>query len=151
MNASVRVKSIVFSVLSLLNVMFVPFFDVWGGLFPSDVDNNFFDVFEGVLTTADAWEYWVVHMTMSVFVPTVVMFFAALLNKRKLFLVSNAVGIILWFIQIIGYGLEDDGFSSMFDFDDSSIAIGIWIAIIIFFVSFLIVKKNKGDDVIDNS
>ncbi|MBQ3004754.1 MAG: hypothetical protein IJD88_02370, partial [Clostridia bacterium] len=86
MNESARNKLIVFSVLSLLNVMFVPFFDVWGGLFPGDVDDNFFDVIEGVLTDGDAWEYWVVQLTMFVFIPTVFMLFSALCRKRGLFI-----------------------------------------------------------------
>ena len=44
---SVRVPQVVVSVLAVLNVMFVPILDVWGGLFPSNPDNNFWYVISG--------------------------------------------------------------------------------------------------------
>lgn len=147
MSKSTRPILIMLSVFALLNVVFVPIFDVWGGLFPSDVDRNFFEVIEIVFEDADDWSLWVVQLTMSIFIPSVFMFIMSLVGKRGLFITANVVGIILWFKQIIAYGMEDDGFEDLFDFEDGSISIGTWIAIAIFIISFFVAlnAKKKAD------
>ncbi|MDO4731246.1 MAG: zinc ribbon domain-containing protein [Clostridia bacterium] len=143
MRKEIQPVLIIFSILALLNVMFVPIFDVWGGLIPSDVDTTFFEVIEAVFEDEDCWRHWVVIFTMSIFIPSLFMFIAALCGSRGFFITSNVIGIIIWFKQIIDYGMEDDGFSDMFDFDDCSISIGTWIAIGIFVVSFLVALSSK--------
>ena len=143
MNKSTRPILIMLSVFALLNVMFVPIFDVWGGLFPSDVDRSFIDVIEIVFEDADDWSLWVVQLTMSIFVPTIFMFIMSLIGNRGLFITSNVIGIVLWFKQIIDYGMEDDGFEDLFDFEDGSISIGTWIAIGIFIISFFVALNSK--------
>lgn len=143
MRKEVQPVLIVLSILALLNVMFVPIFDVWGGLTPSDVDTTFFEVIEAVFEDEDCWNYWVVQLTMSIFIPSLFMFIAALCGGRGFFITSNVIGIIIWFKQIIDYGMEDDGFSDMFDFDDCSISIGTWIAIGIFVISFFVALSSK--------
>lgn len=143
MSKSTRPILIMLSVFALLNVMFVPIFDVWGGLFPSDVDRSFFDVIEIVFEDADDWSLWVVQLTMSIFVPTIFMFIMSLIGNRGLFITSNVIGIVLWFKQIIDYGMEDDGFEDLFDFEDGSISIGTWIAIGIFIISFFVALNSK--------
>jgi len=117
MRKEIQPVLIIFSILALLNVMFVPIFDVWGGLIPSDVDTTFFEVIEAVFEDEDCWRHWVVIFTMSIFIPSLFMFIAALCGSRGFFITSNVIGIIIWFKQIIDYGMEDDGFSDMFDFD----------------------------------
>ena len=143
MSKSTRPILIMLSVFALLNVVFVPIFDVWGGLFPSDVDRTFFEVIEIVFEDSDDWSLWVVQLTMSIFIPTLFMFIMALIGNKGLFLTSNIIGIILWFKQIIDFGMEDDGFEDLFDFEDGSISIGTWIAIGLFLVSFFIVLNSK--------
>lgn len=131
------------SIFALLNVMFVPIFDVWGGLFPSDIDRNFFEVIEMICEDSYNWNLWVAQLTMSIFIPSLFMFVMCLVGNRGLFITSNIIGIILWFKQIFDYCMEDNGFEDLLDFDDSCIAIGTWIAIVIYILSFFVALNSK--------
>lgn len=143
MSKSARTALIILSAFALLNVMFVPIFDVWGGLFPSDVEYKFFDVLKMIFKDGDAWGMWVVRFTISFFVPSLLMFVASLSGKKGFFVTVNIIGILLWIRQIIEYvidnGLEDDPF----DFKDGNISIGTWVAIIIFVISLIIALSGK--------
>lgn len=143
MRKEFKVTLVVLSALALLNVLFVPIFDVWGGLFPSDVECNFAGVIEEIFEDSDAWRHWVVILTTSIFVPTLIMFFMSFTGKKWLFLSANVVGIILWFKQIIDYGMEDDGFEDLLDFEDGCVSIGTWIAIILYIICFFVAVASK--------
>ncbi len=140
MDAKTKQKLIILSVLSLLNVMFVPIWDTWGGLIPNHVDNDFFDVVEVVLEYGlSAIETSMgVQLTMYIFIPSVFMLFFALLSNKGFFLTSNIVGIAGWFKSIIDLGMSSDLYGDIFDFEDGSISIGSWFAIAIFLTSFII-------------
>ena len=143
MRKEFKIPLIVLSALALANVLFVPIFDVWGGLFPSDVDCNFAWVIEDIFEDSDAWRHWVVVLTMSVFIPTLIVFFMSFTGKKGLFITSNVIGIVLWFKQIIDYGMEDDGFEDLLDFEDGCISIGTWIAIILYLICFFVAISSK--------
>ncbi len=135
---------IVLSVIALLNVMFVPIFDVWGGLFPSDVDDNFFEVVEMLFKDVNYyWNLWVVQITLSILLPSIFMLIFLLAGARKLFITSTIVGIVLWFRIIVQF-ISQNGVSDVFDFDDCSISIGTWIAIILFVTSLITALVSKG-------
>lgn len=136
------------SALALLNVAIVPIFDLWGGLWPEDPLWNFSDIIEAVIESESdyIWNYWVVRLTMSFFIPSVIMLFCALCGWRILFRIANAAGIFLWFKEIILYCMQYDGVESLFDFEDGCIAIGTWFAIIIFFISFSAAKSKEQKD-----
>ncbi len=143
MSKSVRPVLITLSVFALLNVMFVPIFDVWGGLFPSDVDDNFFDVIEMIFKErGDAWKHWVVLFTITIFVPSLMMFVASLTGSKGFFVTVNIIGILLWIRQIVDYGMDND-FDSSFDFDDGNVAIGTWVAIGIYVISLIIALFSR--------
>lgn len=142
MNKFVQPVLITLSVFALLNVMFVPIFDVWGGLFPSDVDYNFFDVLKMISKDGDAWRKWVVQFTITIFVPSLMMFVASLSGSKGFFVTVNIIGILLWIRQIIDYGTDND-FDSSFDFEDGNISIGTWIAIGIFVISLIIALSGR--------
>lgn len=143
MNKFVQPVLITLSVFALLNVMFVPIFDVWGGLFPSDVDYNFFDVLKMISKDGgDAWDYWVVQFTITIFVPSLIMFVASLTGSKGFFVTVNVIGILLWIRQIVYYGMDND-FDGSFDFDDGNVSIGTWIAIGIFVISLIIALSSR--------
>lgn len=145
MNKSTRPVLITLSVFALLNVMFVPIFDVWGGLFPSDVDDNFFDVIKMVFKEGgDAWRHWVVLFTITIFVPSLMMFVASLTGSKGFFVTVNIIGILMWIMQIIHYGTNrSDGFDDLFDFEDGCVSIGVWIAIGIYVISLIIALSGR--------
>lgn len=142
MSKSTRPVLITLSLFALLNVMFVPIFDVWGGLFPSNVDDNFFDVIKMVFKDGDTWRMWVVRFTVTIFAPSLMMFVASLTGNKGLFVTVNIIGIILWVRQIIEYGINND-FDNSFDFDDGNVAVGTWVAIGIYVISLIVALSGK--------
>lgn len=138
-----NLKYIVLSALSIFNIIFIPSFDVWGGLFPSHPDANFFEIIETIFTDNDAFYYWSVVIVVSVLIPAIAMLIGAILDNKPVFLISSLVGIILWFRFIIVY-INQNELSALFDFDSGSIAIGTWIAIVLFVISFVMAVTSKG-------
>ncbi len=138
---------VILSIIALLNVIFVPMFDVWGGLIPSNPDDNFFEVLDAVFKDSDAWNEWPVIFTMSTFLPCVLMLIMSLINKKSGFLVSSAIGMVLLAIFIIWFALDNDSSWSigylLFDLDESCISIGTWIALLLFVISFFTAISSK--------
>ena len=140
-----RVKYIVLSVLSLLNIVLIPSFDTWSGLFPSDYENTFLGAVEDVLTDSDAIHYCSVIIVLSVFIPSLLMLVSAVLDKKVLYSLSSVLGIILWFRTAISY-TKQYGIADLFDFDDGSLCIGFWFALILFVIAFIIGIISKKDN-----
>ena len=140
-----RVKYIVLSVLSLLNIVLIPSFDTWSGLFPSDYENTFLGAVEDVLTDSDAIHYWSVIIVLSVFIPSLLMLVSAVLDKKVLYSLSSVLGIILWFRTAISY-TKQYGIADLFDLDDGSLCIGFWFALILFVIAFIIGIISKKDN-----
>lgn len=143
MNKTTRIVLIILSVVVLLNIMFVPIFDVWGGLFPSDVDRDFFDVLECFFENDDAWSLWVVQLTISFSMSAVLMLIMSLVGRKGLFIAANIIAIVVWFKQIIVDYVGEDGFNALLDFEDGNISIGTWTTIMLFVASFIIVLSSK--------
>ncbi len=135
-----KTKKIILSILALANVMFIPVFDVWGGLFPGHPDDNFFDVVEYVFE--GEFSYWVVLFTLTIFIPSLFMLIFSFSDGGKMFKVASGTGIIFMIITLIRFISQND-FGELFDFDDGNISIGTWIAFSLFIISFLVVKSSK--------
>ena len=146
MNKNTRMVLIILSIVAVLNVMFIPIFDVWGGLFPSDVDRDFFDVMECYLENDNAWNLWVVQLTISFFASSILMLITSLIGNKKLSIVANIIAIFVWFKLIVIDYVEEEGTEALLDSEDGSISIGTWITIILFIASFVVVLKSKKKD-----
>lgn len=142
MQKKINPALLIMSILALVNVLFVPIFDVWGGLFPSSPDYNFFDVIEKLVKDADNWNMWVVQISVLIAIPSIFMLIFSLTNSRKLCAASAGIGIVLWLKNIIQF-IDENEMSEVFDFDDCSISIGTWIAFFLF-VAVLIVSLCIG-------
>ncbi len=135
---------IVLSIVALLNVIVVPVFDVWGGLFAKNATKfTFFHVIESIFEDPDNWNLWVVQITLSILLPSIFMFIFSLVGARKLYITSTIVGIVLWFRIIVQF-ISQKGVSYVFDFDDCSISIGTWIAIVLFVIALITSLVSKG-------
>lgn len=135
---------IVLSIVALLNVIVVPVFDVWGGLFAKNATKfTFFHVIESIFEDPDNWNLWVVQITLSILLPSIFMLIFSLVGARKLYITSTIVGIVLWFRIIVQF-VSQEGASYVFDFDDCSISIGTWIAIILFVAALITSLVSKG-------
>lgn len=95
-------------------------------------------------TDSDAIHHWSVIIVLSVFIPSVLMLVSAVLNKKVLYSLSSTLGIILWFRTAISY-TKQYGIADFFDFDDGSLSIGFWLALILFIVAFIIGVTSKKE------
>lgn len=134
------VKKIIISVIAILNVLFMPIYDVWGGLFPGVPDDNFIDVIEYVFE--GEFDYWVVIFTMSIFVPSVLMLIASFSKENKLYSIFAGLGIGLVLLNLIRY-LTQQELYDVFDFADCNISIGLWTALIIFIAALILCAKPE--------
>lgn len=137
-----RQTYIVFSVLAIVNILFMPVFEVWGGLFPSDRELYFLDVitifFEGYYwySPSESWNMWIVQLTTFILLPSIAMLVGAIINNRKVFGASALAGVILEGRILINYIIQE-GIESLLDIEDCSISIGSWIAILLFSLAFI--------------
>lgn len=135
---SVRIPQIVVSVLAILNVMFVPIFDVWGGLFPSDPDSNFWDVISGNCESNE----WVFVFTLTILIPSVLMLLFSILKAKVLARIAGFGGVICLIALLVRFVSEYE-VSYLFDFDDGNLCIGLWIGLLLFIVMACIPTKKK--------
>ena len=126
---SVRVPQVVVSVLAVLNVMFVPIFDVWGGLFPSNPDNNFWDVISGNCESNE----WVFIFTLAILIPSGLMLLFSILKTKVLARIAG-------FVRFV----SEYEVSYLFDFDDGNLCIGLWIGLLLFVIMACIPTKKKS-------
>lgn len=142
-----KTKYIILSVLSLLNVMFVPVFDVWGGVFPGKIDYDFFYAINAFFTDKDSWYEWVVEFSIAIFVSSVFMLIASLLNSKTGFAITSLIGLISELKILASFASQNESYE-IIPSDDCSISIGTWTALAIFIISFIVAltsNKNKGE------
>ena len=136
------VAQIVISVLALLNVLFVPIYDVWGGLFPKHPEKNFLDAIDYLFK--GEFDLWLVQFTFVLFIPTVFMLIFSLLGKKRAAKISAGIGIALIVWESINFFSPGNGneLTDVFDFDESNISIGFWIGIALF-IAMIVIKTDS--------
>lgn len=137
-----NIKLIIISVFSLLNILFLPIFDVWGGFYPSDPDGDFLYVIESFFTDTDSWDEWIVILTLSLFAADVLILVSSLIGKKTFSIIASLIGIIVWIIDFSTYVSQNETYDWI-PSDDCNICIGFWIAIILFTISFVFAIKQK--------
>lgn len=142
MGQTTKKALIVISVLCLLNVFFLPIFEIFGGLFPDDT-TSFVEVLEAAFEDGDAWDYRVVRFTMFIFLPSVFLLIGALSGSKGSCVLASGAGIVLWFINMIDL-ISDTDIELVMDFDSTPVSIGSWIAVVLFFVAFSRAKKAEN-------
>lgn len=140
---------VVFSVITLLTVMFIPMFCVGGGLFTIDADYTFFDVVKSLIHGTD-FSMWVEAFTWSAFVPAIVLFFSSIAKGKVMSILSSASGVGLLLYNLFRF-ISQHELSDVFDFDDCSISVGFWIALILLIVCFFRAISIKKLDSVDQA
>lgn len=138
-----NIKLTIVSIFSILNILFLPIFDVWGGFFPSDPEGNFLYAVESFFTDSDSWDEWIVILTLSLFVATLLILVSSLIGNKTFSIISSLIGIIVWIIDFSTYVSQSETYDWI-PSDDCNICIGFWIAIILFVVSFVLSVKQKA-------
>lgn len=137
---------IIMSVLALTNVILAPMHSMGGGMLTDSAEYNFVRIIGDVFMVKGTLSLWVVHMTLGVFIPSVIMLASAFTRMRFIFALANTLGILVWFINFFRY-LPVQGIPEIFDVFSTDIAIGSWAALLIFLITALVLictKKKKG-------
>ena len=141
------VAKIIISILALLNVIFIPIYDVWGGLFPEHPETTFIDAMEAA--AEGHFEYWVVIFTLIYFIPAICMFFSSFTKSNvafKTFASLSFVAAIIALLNCIGQQLElFEHLEYVLGPEETSISIGTWIGLFLDFLALVAVPKPKED------
>ena len=145
MKISARITTMFISILALLNVIFVPLFVTLGGLYPRTITIGFTEAFQLLYDDFGNWQLWEVQFIVLLFIPAAFMLLTTLLGSKGLFILSSLFGVAMWIIEIVIYSSSDFPTNDIMDFKNGSIAIGVWIALILFIFGFLagLVAKKK--------
>ena len=146
-----RTILIFLSYLAVVNVTCIPLFGDEYGLLAEDFQPRFVEVVEKVFQSEPYKEQTGDQITITLFIPTMLMCLASVFGKRTMFEAACKLGIVVWvFIMgrlILSYSLYEDGFYRLFDAEQGDVSIGIWIAIVLFSISYWIsryfVKKEN--------
>ncbi len=152
MTKASRIFFIIISALILSSVLFLPMHSEGEGMLVFKAEYNFARIVGDLLMEEGTLSLWVVHMTIGVFLPAVVMLATALTRMRWLYSLSNTLGIAVWFLNFFRYALKK-GILPLFDIHTTDISIGSWLSVLFFLISALVLlctKKKKKDTVSDD-
>jgi len=127
------------SIVLLLNILFVPLFSAWGGLFFNyGIDQSFFTALMGIGSNSGYWNDIFVWVA---FVPAAILLISSLAKGKVMVRLSSASGAVLLFLVLIMHILQAGiyAISPM----DGNITIGFWIALILFVICFFRSKSIK--------
>ena len=143
MTKGLRNFFIIISALILCSVLFLPMMAEGQGVLVWKAEYNFARVIGDLVMEPGTFSLWVVHMTLGVFLPSVVMLACAFTRMRLIYSLSNTLGILIWFFNFFRYAFQY-GLIALLDIDTTDISIGSWLAIFFFLISALVLLCTKG-------
>ena len=130
-----RLAYMITAILSLFNVLFLPIYAVPSWVMAeTGTALGFYNVIQMLLYVSSPLEYWIVSMTLAIFVPSVALFITALIGRQVPYLISALGGVTLWAVITWNY-VQQFGFSDLFVFDGNRIGIGFWCAIVLLMIA----------------
>ncbi len=141
-----RLAYMLTAILSLFNVLFLPIYAVpdWAAA-QTGTALGFYNAVQILLYVPHPLEYWIVSMTLAIFIPSFALFITALIGKQTPYLISALGGITLWTVAGWSY-MQQFEFARLFVLDGSGIGIGFWCAIVLLILAtfFALRRKNKN-------
>ena len=138
---------VMLSLALMANILFVPMFSIWGGLFPSGSTHTFVDALDGLdRFFGGSYRLWPEIFIWSAFVPAVILLISALTKGKIMAMLSSAAGIGLLLYNLNRY-IAQVGMDFALNADHGNISIGFWIALGLFascFLSAISTKKIKS-------
>lgn len=148
MSRNIRRFYIIISVLSLLNVIFLPIYTEGGPMISKTSEYSFVRIIGDLFMEEGTLSLWVTQMTLCIFVPSVIMLATAFTRMRSLYILCDLCGVGLWIFNFARYGIEN-GFKTLFDVNKTDISIGAWVAILLLLINSLVILcagKNKKEE-----
>lgn len=141
-----RLAYMITAILSLFNVLFLPIYAVpeWA-MAQTGTALGFYNAVQILFYMQNPLEYWIVALTMAIFVPSLALFITALIGKQIPYLIAALGGVTLWAVVTWNY-VQQFGFAKLFVLDGSGIGIGFWCAIVLLMLAtvFALRRKNKN-------
>ena len=126
-----RLAYMITAILSLFNVLFLPIYAVPERVMAqTGTALGFYNAVQMLLYMQNPLEYWIVSLTLAIFVPSFALFVTALIGRQIPYLISALAGITLWAVVTWNY-VQQFGFAKLFVLDGSGIGIGFWCAIVL--------------------
>ncbi len=144
---------IIIALVLLLCSFFIPMFDLWVGLIPTNGAWTASDTFEQLYDECRdrglidgwlmSWQYWPIRFHIHAWLPGLFLFVSSLTIKPKLVLTASIIGVVsmIWVLgaYIADMGDNYDGANGwrVIDPSDGNITIGYWIVLALFIVCSL--------------
>ncbi len=147
---------LIFTIIALAAIavlMFVPVMSYFGGLFPGDLNINFFKSTEYSFSNmgqvlGSPIDYYQIVVLLFFTVLCLYHLISALTGRKGAFLTSSIICTILWFAPLVLFLTADDRLEYLFDPDNGAYSIGMYALLLIFVASIIVaaVSKSKKDE-----
>ena len=143
---------LIFTIIALVAIavlMFVPVMSYFGGLFPGDLNIDFFKSTEysfsnmGEVLGAPI-DYYQIVVLLFFTVLCLYHLISALTGRKGAFLTSSIICTILWFAPLVLFLTADDRLEYLFDPDRGAYSIGMYALLLIFIVSIIVAAVSKS-------
>lgn len=138
-------KMIILSILLILSIIFLPMYNrglIMGEIYPNDQSVYFWEVMEMVFEESDAFRYYVVNFTVVALVFAVILLFSSMSKSKIMCAISSVGGAGGMLYHLIKF-ISQEGADSVFDFSDTAICMGFWVALIVFIWCFFEAIRTK--------
>lgn len=138
-----RLAYMITAILSLFNVLFLPIYAVPERVMAqTGTALGFYNAVQMLLYMPNPLEYWIVSMTLAIFVPGIALFITALIGRQIPYLISALGGVTLWALVTWNY-VQQFGLSDLFVLDGNGIGIGFWCAIVLLMLATFFGIRGK--------
>lgn len=130
----------ILSITLLLCSFFVPMFDAWEGIIPSEYAWSILETFEAIADEGiSAMKYYGVQLHFCTWILGGILCWGSFIEKKKIIAISSVIGMLLLIMIVVNnmnqYG---DSLYYLMNFDDGNYTIGYWIVLGIFFACSII-------------
>jgi len=133
---------LIISLLSLLNVIFLPLYSAGNGVFPNEMRSTFLEVVTGKYEIYD----WPVALTVLIFLPSMLMTVLSIIKAQITTKLTGLVGLILMVGALLKY-VDEFSLDALFSLENGNLSIGLWIAFLLFIVMlFIPIDKKRALD-----
>ncbi|MBR4905882.1 MAG: hypothetical protein IKZ44_03430 [Clostridia bacterium] len=138
-----RMVYLIVSILLLFNALFLPICAApsWA-MSETGTTLGFYNAMYMLVQIPNPLEYWLVSLTLAIFVPSLSLFITALIGKQIPYLISALAGITLWAVVTWNY-VQQFGFADLFVLDGTRIGIGFWCAIVLLIIAAVFGIRGK--------